>query len=279
MALYVNESGPASAPTLVFLHGGGGAGWMWQPQLEAFANYHCLVPDLPEHGRSADVKPFTIAGSAALIADLIRTRSHGGRAHVVGLSEGAQIIVALLAAAPEVVNHAVISSALVRPIPGASLMMNRRLIALSVKWFVEPFKNVDAWIRLNMKYSAGVPQQYFAQFKLDFQRLTGDQFAHVLAENQRFCLPEDLGRVKAPTLVVAGKKEYAQMRASVADIAGAIPSAQGYLVAHPKSLSLAEEHNWSMTAPELFNQTVRAWITDSPLPAFLQPVAQRSAGT
>ncbi len=66
MALYVNESGPASAPTVVFLHGGGGAGWMWQPQLEAFADYHCLVPDLPEHGRSAEVKPFTIAGSAAL---------------------------------------------------------------------------------------------------------------------------------------------------------------------------------------------------------------------
>ena len=59
MAFYVNEIGPASAPTLVFLHGGGGGGWMWQPQLEAFTDYHCLVPDLPEHGRSAEVKPFT----------------------------------------------------------------------------------------------------------------------------------------------------------------------------------------------------------------------------
>src|SRR5512137_1325517 len=104
MTLYVNESGPASAPTLVFLHGGGGGGWMWQPQQEAFFDYHCLTPDLPEHGRSADVKPFAIADSAARIAELIRTRAHNGRAHVIGFSEGAQITVALLGFAPEVVD-------------------------------------------------------------------------------------------------------------------------------------------------------------------------------
>jgi pimeloyl-ACP methyl ester carboxylesterase len=273
MTLYVNETGPVSAPTLVFLHGGGGGGWMWQPQLEAFADYHCVVPDLPEHGRSAEVKPFTIADSAVRVAELIRTRAHGGRAHVVGLSEGAQIALALLGLAPEVVDHAILSSALVRPIPGASLM-SPGLISLSVKWSVEPFKNVDWWVRLNMKYSAGIPERYFAQFKEDFQAITGDQFAHIMIENQRFRLPEGLSKVTAPTLVVAGKKEYGLMRASVADIARAIPTAQGYLVAYPQSLALAEEHNWSLTAPVLFNQTVRAWLTGEPLPGFLEPVTQ-----
>ena len=105
--LYVNETGNLSAPTIVFLHGGGGAGWMWQLQVEALKNdYHLLVPDLPEHGRSAALKPFTIADSVTHIAELIRTRAHGGKAHVVGLSEGAQITVALLGAASEVVDHA-----------------------------------------------------------------------------------------------------------------------------------------------------------------------------
>jgi hypothetical protein len=27
MALYIHETGPATAPTIIFLHGGGGAGW------------------------------------------------------------------------------------------------------------------------------------------------------------------------------------------------------------------------------------------------------------
>jgi cyclopropane fatty-acyl-phospholipid synthase-like methyltransferase len=34
-SLYVSETGPAEAPTLVFLHGGGGSGWMWTPQVAA----------------------------------------------------------------------------------------------------------------------------------------------------------------------------------------------------------------------------------------------------
>ena len=42
----VDEHGPADAPTIVFLHGGGGGGWMWRPQVEGLPDYHLLVPDL-----------------------------------------------------------------------------------------------------------------------------------------------------------------------------------------------------------------------------------------
>ena len=122
LSLYFQEYGSNSAPTIVFLHGGGVSGWMWQPQIEQLSDYHCIVPDLPEQGDSVDGTPFTIQGSAEKIADLIRTRAHNGKAHVVGLSEGAQITLALLSLAPELIDHAIISSALVRPIPGGSLM-------------------------------------------------------------------------------------------------------------------------------------------------------------
>lgn len=271
MSLYVNEQGPLSAPTIVFLHGGGGAGWMWQPQIEALTDFHVLVPDLPEHGQSANVKPFSIKASVECIAELICTRAHGGKAHAVGLSEGAQIALALLALHPELIDHAVISSALVRPIPGAN-WVSESLIASSVRWFVEPFKNIDWWIKLNMRYSAGVPDAFYPQFKKDFQNLTGDQFMHVVVENQRFRLPAGLDRVSVPTLVVAGKKEYGMMRQSVRDVADAIPSAKGFLVSHSQKLSLAEEHTWSMTAPDLFTRMARAWINGQPLPPELQPL-------
>ncbi len=269
--MYVYENGPVSAPTIVFLHGGGGSGWMWQPQVGAFTDFHILIPDLPEHGQSADVKPFSIQDSVMQVAELIRIRAHGSKAYVVGLSEGAQITLALLPQAPELVERAIVSSALVRPLPGANLI-SPGLIAFSVKCFVEPFKNMDWWIRLNMKYSAGVPEAYYPQFKRDFQNLTGDLFAHVMVENQRFRLPEELQRVTVPTLVVAGKKEYGVMRQSVRDITHALPCAKGSLVVHTRKLSLAEEHNWNMTAPDLFNQLVRAWITNEPLPTELQPL-------
>jgi len=44
MELYVEEYGPHAAPTIVFLHGGGGANWTWQPQIDRLADYHCLAP-------------------------------------------------------------------------------------------------------------------------------------------------------------------------------------------------------------------------------------------
>ena len=133
MSLFVRESGPVSAPTIVFLHGGGVSGWSWQPQIEAFPDYHLLVPDLPEHGRSLAEAPFTIPDAAERVANLIRDRGHGGRAHVIGLSLGAQIAIQLLAAAPEIVDHALLSGALVRGLPGASLVRpyHRRVYAVS----------------------------------------------------------------------------------------------------------------------------------------------------
>jgi pimeloyl-ACP methyl ester carboxylesterase len=271
MGLYIQETGPASAPTIVFLHGGGGAGWMWQPQVEQLSDFHCLVPDLPEQGQSVAEKPFSIAGGARKIADLIRERAHGGKAFVVGLSEGAQIAVELLSQSPELVERAIVSSALVRPIPGA-WMYTPGLIALSFRWSVTPFKNNDWWVRLNMKYAAGVPEKYYQYFRQTFQDLTEDGFTNIVMENQRFRIPAGLERVLAPTLIVCGKKEYSVMRQSARDLARAIPGAQAYEVFHEKKMSLAEEHNWNMTAPELFTQMVRAWFTSQPLPHSLKRV-------
>jgi pimeloyl-ACP methyl ester carboxylesterase len=55
--LYFESSGPDNAagprPAIVFLHGGGIAGWMWREQVKSFkAEYHCLVPDLPGLGKN-----------------------------------------------------------------------------------------------------------------------------------------------------------------------------------------------------------------------------------
>ena len=244
---------------------------MWQPQVEQLDEYHCLVPDLPEQGRSVNEKPFRIQDSAAQISELIRTRAHHGKAHVVGLSEGAQVAVALLASAPELVDHAVLSSALVRPLPGGK-MMTPGLIGLTYRLSVTPFKNSEWWIRLNMTYAAGVPDKYYPQFSTSFKELTESGFTNLMIENQRFRLPQGLERVKLPTLIVVGKKEYPAMHQSARDLAAVIPAAQAYQVVHDRKMSLAEEHNWNMTAPDLFTQTVRDWLSGQALPKQLHPL-------
>lgn len=273
MALYVDEQGPADAPTIVFLHGGGGAGWMWKPQVEALSGEsHLLVPDLPEHGRSMADAPFTIAGAAAAVADLIRTRAHGGHAAVVGLSEGAQVTLALLATAPKLVDHAIVSSALVRKMPGA-WMMTPGVAYWTFLLSTEPFKKSEWWMRANMKGAAGVPEEYVDDFRATFRATTAASFSHVIAENQAFRLPAGLERVTAPVLAVCGHGEYDVMRRSTADVAAAIPGAQAREVFHTGKVSVAAEHNWNMTEPALFTEMVRAWTRGEALPEAIKPLA------
>ncbi len=273
MKLYTYETGSIDHPTIVFLHGGGGGGWMWQPQMDSLSqSFHCLAPDLPEQGRSMEVKPFSIQGSADLIADLIRTQVPGGKAHVVGLSEGAQVTVALLSRSPEVVDHAVISSAILRPIPSVSWMFTPGVAGFMYDISVTPFKKSDWWIRLNMKSAGGIPVEYFPIMKETFQGYTRDGFVHLMIENQKFRLPAGLERAAAPTLVVVGKKEYSQMIQSGRDLVKALPHACGRMVSLSQKASMAQEHNWSMNAPELFTRMVQAWVTDQPLPGELLPL-------
>jgi pimeloyl-ACP methyl ester carboxylesterase len=233
---------------------------MWQPQVEHLGDYHCLVPDLPEHGRSVSEGPFSIKYAAALVHNLIQDRAHGGRANVIGLSLGGQVAVELLSQYPDVVDHAIVSGTLVRPIP-----MIRPLTPLirAVLWCYEPFKNQDFWIRSNMKgYS--IPMEYEAYFREDTRLTTPDSLSRLLVESMNYRLPSRLGRVTSPTLVVVGQKELRITYQSARDLVAAIPAAQG-------KVALNVGHSWNLEAHVLFTQMLRAWIEDQPLPRELIP--------
>ena len=273
MTLYFEETGKSGASTVVFLHGGGGAGWMWRPQVEALRkDYHLLVPDLPEQGRSTGAGPFTMLSAAEQVADLIRMRATGGHAHLVGLSEGGQTVVQLLARAPDLVETAVVSSALVRPIAGTGWASNSSLLALAYTMSIAWPRDWDWWIRLNMHSAAGVPDAHFDDFRESFRTLSKSGFVNLMLANQAFRVPAGLQRVRARVLAVCGHREYESMRRSTADIAAAIPGASACEVVHTRKLSLAQEHNWNMTEPELFNEMTRDFIEGRPLPKALVPM-------
>jgi len=267
--LSFEEYGPADAPVLVFLHAGGVSGWMWKNQVEFFkTKFHCLVPDLPEQGASQNVGPFSVEFAADRVAEFIRSQANG-KATVIGLSEGAQVTVALLAQAPELVERALVSSAILHPIPGA-WMYTEGMFRTSYRWFMAPFKNNDWWIRLNMRYSAGIGDEYFSEFKKSFQETSENGFTHLMTCAMQFRMPAGLEKAAMPVLVVVGKLEYQQMIQSGRDLTTTLPNSRGVMVSLGKGSSLAREHNWAMTAPQLFNETLSAWLDGRPLPQSLQ---------
>ncbi len=265
MDLAFEEHGPRNAPTILFLHGGGGGRWMWKPQVEGFPDYHLLIPDLPGHGDSSSIRLTSIEDAAERVAVLIREKAHGGRAHVVGLSLGAQVAVYLLAQTPELIDHAVISSALLKPMT-LRWLYNPGLLRFLFNTSVAPFRNSRWWAKVNMKYSGGIPDEYFPQFFELYQKMTADQFVDVTRVGLNNSIPSGLSQVKNSCLVLCGQKEYREMRESTRSIAAALPNASAYQVTYPKGVPLREQHNWSMTHPDLFNRTVSAWIEDKPLP-------------
>jgi pimeloyl-ACP methyl ester carboxylesterase len=268
--LYFESFGNKDLPAIVFLHGGGAAGWMWRKQVEALSNrYHCLVPDLPEQGQSVNTGAFSMEKAADLMAELIGNQAHEKKAHIVGLSEGAQVAVAMLSRHPEVIERAVISSAILHPLPGMRFY-TPGLIRVSHRWFMEPLKNNDWWIRLNMHYAAGIPDEYFSEFKLGFQATTEDGLTHMMVESLHFRLPSGLEQFQNPVLVVTGSKEYKQMKESARDLLSVLPNAHGVVVNLGSNATLAQEHNWALTAPELFSKTITAFIEDKQLPTELK---------
>jgi pimeloyl-ACP methyl ester carboxylesterase len=268
--LHCQAYGPDDAASIVFLHGGGVAGFMWQPVIERLPEYHCLAPDLPQHGGSQEVGPFSMQLAAEQVAALICEQAHGARCYLVGLSEGAQVSVQVLANAPELIGRALISSALLLPLSGLRWLMSPGALAWTYRLSVAPFKRSDWWIRINMKYSANVPEQLFPQFKQAFVALSESAFVNIMLANQRFRMPAGMQAVNTPALIVVGHKEYAAMHRSARELAEALPQAKPVQLNLGRSATLAREHNWALTEPDLFAETVRAWIEGQPLPPELR---------
>ena len=244
------ERGPVGAPTIVFIHGGGIPGWMWEPVVDQLPEFHILVPDLPGHGESQGQHWESIGATAALLAELIRGRATGGRAHVVGISLGGQLTLQLLATAPQLIDRAVVSGTLTRPMPAAGFLAWLTRVSL-------PWSRGDWMIRANA-WGIGIPAQYLDRFRRTIAETDAAELGRVLTDSLRFQLPpiadgHDL-------LVAAGRKEAGLIYGSARHLAVTVPGV---------TLRMAPVggHVWAIQTPDLFARMVRAWVNQEPLPA------------
>lgn len=254
-SLHVQEMGTLGAPSIVFLHGAGASGWMWAPQIAALPDFHCLNVDLPGHGKSNHVTWHTLADTADQIAAIIRARATNGHAHLVGLSLGGYLALVLLERHAEVVGHVVASGVTATPVPNRALLKPQLAflsIVMKTRWLV----NVQAKaLRLSPDMQAAFTENLLAMSMQAYRRIAEEGFSYQA--------PPALHRVHNPTLITAGSRESTIIRQAVDVIPQMMPNAQG-------RLAPGHRHGWNVEAPDLFNATVRAWITNAPLPAGLQ---------
>ena len=247
MDLFVRESGPVGAPAIVFLHGGNMSGWSWQPVVERMQRYRCLVPDLPQHGESFRQGPFEISRAATAVAELIRSRVGTGRAHVVGLSLGAQVGVQLLAAESKLVDRAVLCGTIVNTMPGVRLTAPLLGQIARISILAEGIPAWRAFLRMVIDY----PE--------DVRLMTGAQLAHLVVASAGFTPPERLDQSDSPTLFLTGAKEMRFVRRSAAALAQRMPNGVD-------RVAIGMLHDWPLRYPDLFSRTVDSWLNDTALP-------------
>ena len=254
MDLYLHEKGSSQNPAIVFLHGGGLSGRMWAPQMEAFSReYYCLAPDLPEQGRSAQIKPFELESSSAAVAELIRARCLDQQAYIVGLSLGGALALTLLRSAPELCLKVLVSgtSGRLSSILGAVSIASARLYR---------YMNSESLVKASVK-QFGIPKEYQADFREDLLIGASEEFTvNFTRALMNFVMPQN---VETPLLVAVGGKETFVAKKAARGLVKEIPGSQGVLV--PKV-----GHVWNLQEPQLFNQMLKAWIEEKALPAQLE---------
>ncbi|MFD2115319.1 alpha/beta fold hydrolase [Paenibacillus yanchengensis] len=258
MSLAYQEYGSNNAPLMVFLHGGGVSGWMWDKQIQYFNDYHCLTIDLPEQGASKHTKNFTMAYSAEKVIELIEKKANGQLVIVVGFSLGAQVTIQMLSINSNLIDYAIINSALVRP----NLLL-KILIRPFIKLFFPLVKN-KTFSKLQAK-TLYIDEQKFDTYYKESLQMKSDTLIRILEENMSFEIPSSFKKAESKILVTIGEKEKAMMIKSAKDIVAANTNCTGIMIPNAG-------HGISLSHPIFFNQMVEKWLQEGTLPPDVVPI-------
>lgn len=247
--LTYKEYGHMSGPLLVFLHGGGVNGWMWDKQVEYFKHYHCLVPTLPGHGLQTEKVPFSIHDCALEIIQLIEEKRTEKDVILIGFSLGAQIVIEILSVAPNLASYAVINSANV---------MNTRfmdtMVAPLIKMTSGLVKN-KTFAKMQAK-QLYISEQYFETYYRESIEMDTDNLINILKESFSYEMPSSFSESNAKILVTVGEKEKPIMKKSAAKIAEQNSNCKEMIIRRIG-------HGFPLADPDSFNETVEAWINDN----------------
>ncbi len=244
--MFFREFGPEDAPPVLFLHGGGVAGWMWNP-VTAHLGDRCrvLVPDLPGHDHSAGETYTSHAATVSALLGALEERGIIGGLTVVGFSLGAQLSILLASEAPRLVARAIIVSAQARPIPFTALTV-RMLGVMSGLARQEWFARLQA-------RELFIPDELLGDYLRTSATMSKASLVNAVDANLRFTLPTGWARYPGVAHVLVGSRERGVMRASAQVLADSLPGS---------ALRVIDGcgHGIPLQKPEWFASRLAGWL-------------------
>ncbi len=254
MALYFEEHHGQQPQTLVLIHGGGLSSKQWKPQIECLSDFHLLIPDLPEQGKTGG--EFELLDAARQVAGLIETHAHGGKAHVVGLSLGGAVVLALLHSYPAHIDTALVT--------GTSGKLSKTLGQVMV-WSASISRLFSAkWLTNASIKSFGIEH---------YRDLVYDDLLHATDPGLNRRIAQALVALELPLkntiplLVLVGEKETSVAKQAARKIFHDIPNAKAAIVP-------GVGHVWNLQKPDLFCEVVKMWALQQKVSEKLQPMTR-----
>lgn len=229
-------------PTLLFIHGSGGAAVMWGPQLEGLARVATTVAvDLPGHGDSPGPGCSSVAAYAAAVAEAV-TRAGLGPVVACGLSLGGAIVQQLLLDHPTWLTAGILCSTGAKLKVAPAILQAVRadypaFVASQASWMVAPGGDPSVLAGL-LAATAALPPEVTAG---DFEACDA------------FDVRARLGSINRPVLVLSGADDGLTPPTYSDYLAARIPGARRVQLA-------AAGHLVPLEQPAGFNAAVQAFM-------------------
>jgi pimeloyl-ACP methyl ester carboxylesterase len=238
-----------TGPTLVLLHGGTCTVDFWPEALEYFAgHYRVIAPEQIGHGHTPDDprRPLDYHAMAEDTVELLR-QLQVDSAFFLGWSDGGDVGLDVAMNHPALVRKLAVSGANIHPMNDAESQAWLRHVKPECGAGDKPFQ--DCWPpAMHDAYMRDAPDpKHWAAF---LERIK------IMWSQQPGTTKEQLGKIKSPTLVIAGDHDLVSLRETT-EIFEGIPGAQLWVV--PNST-----HFVPKARAKLFNETVDAFFQEPP---------------
>lgn len=235
--LFYELRGPVGAPVVVFSHSIGTSLDMWDAQVAEFAgHYRCLRYDTRGHGQSEVVdRPATIddlADDAAGLLDALGIE----RVHFVGLSLGGMIGQAFALRHPDRLDRLVLLATTAKMDPTAWAERQAVVRREGYGSFIDPVLS-PRWF--TVAFAESHPEMiaaYRQRFPKDWRG-----YAVCAGVIEKLDLPERIGAIKAPTLIMVGAADPTTPVAMSEDLWRRIPDSEFVVIPRLAHLLVAED--------------------------------------
>ena len=250
VTLHYQIDGDAAAPPLLLSNSLGTSIEMWEPQMATLAaRFRVIRYDSRGHGRSTvTAGPYTIeqvANDALGLLDALEVP----RAHFCGLSMGGMVGMWLGIHAPQRIDRLVLANTAAKI--GTAELWNARIDAVRTGGMTSIASAVLArWFSAQLLEA---PTPIIARMRATLEGVSANGYAASCAAVRDMDQRHLVGRIRAPTLVIAGTDDFATPAAEGRFVADQIPQA--------RYVELPAAHLSNVQAAPAFTQALMQFLT------------------